>query len=79
MGENARVPMKDVCFLQKGVTVSRQRMDAKDITKRLFKQVLVPKDPKLMGIFITLMERFVKKVLFYQYTCNKYKEETVKL
>ena len=79
LGENTRVPMKAVCFIQRGETVSLQRMDAKDITKRLFKQVLVPNDPKLMGVFMNLMERFVKEVPFYLYTCNMYKEEPAKL
>ena len=79
MGENTSVPMKAVCFIQRGETVSLQRMDAKDITKKLFKQVLVPNNPMLMGQFMTLMERFVQEVPFYLYTCNMYKEEPEKL
>ena len=79
MGENTRVPMKAVCFIQRGENVSLQRMDAKDITLRLFRQVLIPNDPKLMGVFMSLMERFVQEVPFYLYTCNMYKEEPVKL
>ena len=79
MGENTSVPMKAVCFLQRGEEVALQRMDAKDVTKRLFKQVLLPNDPKLMGVFMNLMERFVKEVPFYLYTCNMYKEEPAKL
>ena len=75
MGENTKVPLKAVCFIQRGETVSLQRMDVKDITKRLFKQVLVPNDPKLMGMFMALMERFIQEVPFYLYTCNMYKEE----
>ena len=79
MGENTSVPMKAVCFLQRGEEVSLQRMDATDVTKRLFKQVLLPNDPKLMDVFMNLMERFVKEVPFYLYTCNMYKEEPAKL
>ena len=79
MGENTRVPLKAVCFIQRGETVSLQRMDTKDITLRLFKQVLVPNDPKLMGKFMALMERFVQEIPFYLYTCNMYKEEPAKL
>ena len=79
MGENTRVPMKAVCFIQRGENVSLQRMDVKDITLRLFKQVLVPNDPKLMGVFMNLMERFVQEIPFYLYTCNMDKEEPVKL
>ena len=79
MGENTSVQMKAVCFLQRGEEVSLQRMDATDVTKRLFKQVLLPNDSKLMGVFMNLMERFVKEVPFYLYTCNMYKEEPAKL
>lgn len=79
MGENTYVPMKAICFIQRGETVSLQRMDAKEITLRLFKQVLLPNDPKLMGLFMALMERFVKEVPFYLYTCNMYKEKPAEL
>jgi len=79
LGENTRVPMKAVCFLQRGEEVSLRRMDAREIMLRLFKQVLVPSNPKLMGVFMNLMERFVKEVPFYLYTCNMYKEEPAKL
>ena len=79
MGENTSVPMRAVCFLERGKKVSIQRMDAKEIMKRLFKQVLVPNDPKLMGIFMNLMERFVREVPFYLYTCNMYKEDPKEL
>ena len=79
MGENTRVPMKAVCFIQRGENVSLQRMDVKDITLRLFKQVLVPNDPKLMSVFMNLMERFVQEIPFYLYTCNMDKEEPTKL
>ena len=71
--------MKAVCFLQRGEEVSLRRMDAREIMLRLFKQVLVPSNPKLMGVFMNLMERFVKEVPFYLYTCNMYKEEPAKL
>ena len=79
LGENTSVPMKAVCFLERGEEVSLRRMDAKEISQRLFKQVLVPSNPKLMGIFMNLMERFIREVPFYLYTCNMYKEEPDKL
>ena len=79
MGENTSVPMRAVCFLERGEEVSIRRMDSKEIMKRLFKQVLVPNNPKLMAIFMNLMERFVREVPFYLYTCNMYKEEPVKI
>ena len=79
LGENTSVPMKAVCFLQRGEEVSLKRMEAKEIMLRLFKQVLVPSNPKLMGVFMYLMERFIKEVPFYLYTCNMYKEEPAKL
>ena len=71
--------MKAVCFLERGEEVSLRRMDAKEISQRLFKQVLVPSNPKLMGVFMNLMERFIREVPFYLYTCNMYKEEPDKL
>ena len=79
LGENTSVPMKAVCFLERGEEVSLRRMDAKEISQRLFKQVLVPSNPKLMGVFMNLMERFIREVPFYLYTCNMYKEEPDKL
>ena len=41
--------------------------------------MLVPSNPKLMGVFMNLMERFIREVPFYLYTCNMYKEEPDKL
>ena len=79
MGENSSVPMKAMCFIQRGETVSLQRLSEKEITSRLFKQVLVPNDPKLMGVFMNLMERFVQEIPFYLYTCNMYIEEPAKI
>ena len=71
--------MKAVCFLERGEEVSLRRMDAKEISQRLFKQVLVPSNPKLMGVFMNLMERFIREVPFYLYTCNMYKENPAEL
>ena len=74
LGENTRVPMKAVCFLERGDTVSINLMASKEIPGKLFLQVLLPKEPEQVGRFMLLMERFIQSVPFFRLVCNRDRE-----
>ena len=74
-GENSCVPLKYVCFLERGSEVSIQKMQTQDVLSRLFGQVLVPKEGKQIGLFMRLLERFVESVKFFLLICDMEKED----
>ena len=75
MGENTCVPMKAVCFLQRGENVSLERMNPDEVIPRLFRQVVMPNNAERISVFMGLMERFVHTIPFYLLTCNMEKEK----
>lgn len=73
-GENTSVPLKYVCFLERGEEVSLKKLKAQDVLPRLFTQVLVPKDALQADHFMKLMNRFITEADFFLLTCNMDKE-----
>ena len=73
-GANTRVPLKYVCFLERAEEVSITRLETKQILPRLFRQILIPKDEKRIGRFMSLLERFMGNCAFYLLECNQDKE-----
>lgn len=79
LGDNSNVPMKAMCFIERGDDVSLRRMTPDEAAIRLMRQVLIPKEPWQVQPFISLLERFVQTVPFYLYTCNQDKEKPEEL
>ncbi len=79
LGDNSSVPMKAMCFIERGEDVSLKRMTPDEAAIRLMRQVLIPREPYLVQNFISLLERFVQTVPFYLYTCNQEKEKPEEL
>ena len=47
----------------------------KVVAPRLFRQVLIPKDEKRIGRFMSLLEKFMGNCAFYLLECNQDKEK----
>ena len=75
LGCKESVPMKAMCFIERGDEVSLKRMTPDDAALRLMQQVMIPKEPKQMYMLISMLEQFVHTVPFYLYTCNMEKEK----
>ena len=75
LGSRESVPMKAMCFIERGDEVSLKRMTPDDAAMRLMQQVMIPKETKQMCLLISLLEKFVQTVPFYLYTCNMEKEK----
>ena len=70
LGCKESVPMKAMCFIERGEEVSLKRMTPDDAALRLMQQVMIPKEAKKMYMLISMLEQFVQTVPFYVYTCN---------
>ena len=78
-GKNTRVPMKAMCFLERGEDVSLQRMSPAEVVPRLLRQILIPKDAGRMHAYMALIERFALTVPCYLLTCNMDKEKPIEI
>ena len=73
-GQNASVPLRAVCFIERcqpGEPDRLSRMeDDREIVARLANQVLLPKDPVLALRQLELLDRLVGNVPFYVLRCT---------
>ena len=68
---NCKMPLKGICFVQRGTTNSIRRIEASDCLSLLFKQVYLPADTLAAGLTIELVDMLIKKVPQYVLTCDK--------
>ena len=74
---NCKMPLKGICFVQRGTTNSIRRIEASDCLSLLFKQVYLPADTLAAGLTLELVDMLIKKVPLYVLTCDM-SEEAVK-
>lgn len=74
---NCKMPLKGICFVQRGTTNSIQRIVASDCLPLLFKQVYLPADTLAAGLTLELVDTLLKKVPLYSLTCDM-SEDAVK-
>ena len=67
---NCRMPLKGICFVQRGTTNSIRRIEASDCLSLLFKQVYLPADTLAAGLTLELVDMLIKKVPLYVLTCD---------
>lgn len=67
---NCSVPLKGICFVQRGTQNSIQRIEASDCLSLLFKQVYLPADSFAAGQTLELVDTLIKKVPLYVLTCD---------
>lgn len=74
---NCSVPLKGICFVQRGTKNSIRTMEASECLSLLFKQVYLPSDSLAAGLTLELIDSLLKKVPLYLLTCD-ISEEAVK-
>lgn len=74
---NCKMPLKGICFVQRGTTNSIRRIEASDCLPLLFKQVYLPADTLAAGLTLELVDTLIKKVPLYVLTCDM-SEDAVK-
>ena len=75
LGVKESVPMKAMCFIERGEEVSLERMTQDEAALRLMQQVIIPRGNREMSMLISLLEKFVQTVPFYVYIGNLEKEK----
>ncbi len=65
MGENRRVPMRYVCFIERSGSVTLRRLEPEEAAARLMHQMLVPRDAGQLERFAALTGRFAETVSFF--------------
>ncbi len=74
---NCKMPLKGICFVQRGTTNSIRRIEASDCLSLLFKQVYLPADTLAAGLTLELVDMLIKKVPLYVLSCDM-SEDAVK-
>ncbi len=79
LGGNLRVPLKHVCFLERGKEVSLCKLKSDEAVSRLFLQILIPRDSAGLDRFMALMARFLDTASFYLLKCDRDAEKPEKI
>ncbi len=67
---NIGVPLKALCFLERGTKNRIERADSKEVCRRIFHQVVMPKDVKRRLHFLSMIENMIKTIPVYILHCN---------
>lgn len=70
MGCNASVPLKALFFLNRSDTPSVVPADHGQMVDRLFRQLLLPKEPERMIRLLTMADKLVSTLPFYVLNCD---------
>lgn len=75
LGGCPRTPLKHVIFIERAGEVSVRALGTEEIVPRLFRQLLVPREPERLERFMDLAERFVGAARFYLMKCDRERED----
>lgn len=67
---NCIVPVKALCFLERGKTNEIRKLNNEEVVNRIFKQILLPKDLEQANQVFDILNRIIKDVPFYLLKCN---------
>lgn len=76
-GVNTAVPLKAICFLERGSENLIRKAETRQILDRLFQQILVPLEEDFLAKQLDLLELLTKKVAFYEMSCNMDREAAI--
>lgn len=71
LGANISVPLKAVCILKRGEENSIQPITPREALVALLQQSARPRDSKLVGRYMELLDRMAKQVTFYRLFCTE--------
>ena len=67
---NKTVPLKAICFLERGTENEIKPIEISEITKNLFNRLLIPKDKESSDSFFELINNLIDNISFYHLKCN---------
>lgn len=73
-GTNAMVPLKALCFLERGQNNEISLLCEEQIIDRIFHQLLLPRDGAMVTEFFSLLEDMLGKLPCYLLRCNMERE-----
>lgn len=78
MHANRMVPLKALCFLERGSCNEIRPIKNQEMLQYLFHQLLLPKDEYYMDKFLAMIDQMVSTIPFYVLKCN-ISEDAVKV
>lgn len=70
-GSNESAPLSAIALVERAEKNSTVRIDAKDATLRLVKQIYIPRDPVCASLAMRVADQIVSTVRFFELKCNK--------
>lgn len=74
LGGKAMLPIKALCFLERGETNSVEDISPSEVNYRIFHQLLMPRDEKQITLFFNLLEDLLTKIPSCLLKCNTDKD-----
>lgn len=70
LGENICVPLKAICLLERGEENRIRKITPKEALTMLIQQSNRPRNPRLMGKYLELLDSMTRQTDFYRLACN---------
>lgn len=67
---NCRVPVKGMCFIERGETNEIVRLSTSEASRRIFHQILLPEAEADMDFLFQTLNRILKEIPFYRLKCS---------
>lgn len=71
LGNNIMRPVQAICFLEQSTENQIYSLNAKEVSRRIFSQILIPKEETEFDRFWKLLEKLLAAVDFYLLCCNR--------
>lgn len=71
LGNQIMRPVRAVCFLERGEKNQIRALEQNEVNRRIFSQILIPKDEEDFDYFWPLLEKMTASVKFYLMKCNR--------
>ena len=71
MGENIMRPVQGICFLEQSPENHIRTLSASEVTRRIFRQLLLPQEEDELDRYWALLEKMLDTVPFYLLECNR--------
>lgn len=79
LGANIAVPLKGICYLERGEENQIERLNHLDAYPLLLRQTYRTEDPEKMVLTLELLEKILDTVSIYKMQMNNYRDDAVKV
>lgn len=77
LGANISVPLKAICFLQRGEKNIISAADPETASELIFHQILMPRDEERITLFFDLLNQLLSEIPCYHLECTKSPEAAI--